>query len=265
MPSSVLLPTNHHQKGKIGCTKGSHTSSDCHAVMSHLLRDIREINEKGGIRCRLRLPAKGPGGEAAAIGHGAKAICPCILCHLGGSEGGGKGCCIRAKPEQICRLSKAPRSQCGDPGAKFDNKAQAEVIMLIREMLSSDCEDSATKLKELSAHPAASAHMEGINLLSGGTSGGRGVFELFPPEVMHLIQKGWRQHLLEGFCVLKRLKTGTAGSSDDPELSTRFIIPESQLDLVSDLAHKVGTHLPRNSDADLPRTMFEHGVTSDAH
>jgi len=258
IPNSVLFPTDHHQEAKLGCTLGSHTASDYHAVLRHLFRDIREINRKGGIKCHLRLPATAADGSTEVVDHGIKTIYPYILCHCGDSEGGDKGCCIRAKSKQICRFCKVPRDQCGDPSIKSDNKTQTEVSNLVKRVLESDDEAAAELLKELSVHPVISAYMDGIELLSGGPPRGRGVFSLSPPELMHLIQKGWHKYILEGFYGMKRL-------TDDAELSSRFIIPAADWHLVDLLASEVGSYLSRSSDTDLPRTNFKHGVTSDVH
>jgi len=157
---------------------------------------------------------------------------PCFLPHCGDSEGGDKGCCVRAKSKQICRFCEVPRDQCGDPSIKSDNKTQTEVSNLVKRVLESDDEAAAELLKGLSVHPVTSAHMGGVGLLPGGPPRGRGALSLSPPESMHLIQRGWHKCTLGGLHGVERL-------TDDAGLSSWPVAPAADWRLAGLLASGV--------------------------
>lgn len=80
-----------------------------------------------------------------------------------------------------------------------------------------------------------------------GSHNTRGIFGACPGEMLHLVLLGWFKYTIQSFFV----QAGTKDSDQHKFYHT--------------LCHDIGHQLQRQSDRDLPRTMFRKGISSTAH
>ena len=142
--------------------------------------------------------------------------------------------CRTGSVAQLCRACECPTNLSGWSKANFPFRRQSHIKQLVRNR-------RMTELQELSQH-----------FLSNGCDNlrfanpQRGIFGAVPGEILHVILLGWFKYTIEAFLA-------QAGSNTQA------------IKLYDDLFKRVGIKLSRQSDRDLPRTVFRKGLSSGGH
>ena len=157
---------------------------------------------------------------------------------IGDTEGHDQLCghykCRTGNVAQLCRACKCPTRLSGWSKANFPHRNISELKRLMNNQ-------DTDALQEMSQHYLAN----GFDRVRFGDRK-RGIFGAVPGEILHLVLLGWFTYTMEAFIA-------QAGSK------SKFM---KQYDK---LFTKVGNLLSRQSDRDLPRTVFRKGLSAGSH
>ena len=142
--------------------------------------------------------------------------------------------CRTGNVAQLCRACECPTNLSGWSKANFPFRRQTHIKQLVRNR-------RMRELQQMSQHFLANGC---DNLRFADPQ--RGIFGAVPGEILHVILLGWFKYTIEAFLAQAGLNT-------------------QAIKLYDELFKRVGTKLSRQSDRDLPRTVFRKGLSSGGH
>jgi hypothetical protein len=195
-----------------------------HRMICSVIRGMVDAQKSGGIRCTLPDPK----------GIEIRLTFKVALCFVVGDVEGHDVLCGRFQSHHTKRLSRecdCPTDQASNSNFECTFTSMHDIAMMRASV------NKKERLQNASYHDLDSAFS---NVWFGGGNP-HGIHRATPSEVLHTIQKGWHEYALEGFFGVL---------SDGP---TRF---------VEMIAKRLSEQLRHQSDRDLPRTSFPHGIST---
>jgi hypothetical protein len=214
---------------KPACTQSAQNVNDYHAQIKFILEEsgFLELQDRG-FKWILHYR-----GEPFPVTF--RTYVPFII---GDTEGHDQLCghykCRTGNVAQLCRACKCPTRLSGWSKANFPHRNISEFKRLMNNQ-------DTDALQQMSQHYLAN----GFDRVRFGDRK-RGIFGAVPGEILHLVLLGWFTYTMEAFIAQAGSKTKVMKQYDK-------------------LFTKVGNLLSRQSDRDLPRTVFRKGLSAGSH
>lgn len=159
----------------------------------------------------------------------------------------------RSNIVRLCRYCDCPFDLSDDPDYKYKYNQHSTIFKIVGKGVPSE-------LQQISAHPTPNA-WESIQFCD--TS--RGLFGALCADVMHCLQQGLHQYVIEMLFLQKKFKNITdqnENTNDEILYSTHSVFTDAYSKEFDAITKNYGKLLTHQSDRELPRTYFQTNYTS---
>jgi len=199
VPNSVNIPKSHHAKG---IAQGLASNRDYHAILNHILSEMKQVYRSGGLQCNLALPKRVPGtNQIEVIIHKNVSLYPYLLYVNGDTEGHNKLCSLKSNSHCNCRICNVLKADSGRPDAEFESRRMNQLKRTVTAAMHGEQEQKEKAILELNdacIYVTPNAFYQDIEFFDS-VNNFAGVFGVCPPELLHYLQKGKYCYVLEGF------------------------------------------------------------------
>jgi hypothetical protein len=200
VPNSVIIPKSHHPKQ---VPQGRSSNRDYHAILNHILSEMKDVCRADGLVCDLLLPRRIPGtSEIELKVHENVTLYPYLLYVNGDTEGHNKLCSLKANSHRNCRVCDVLKKDSGRPDVTFTLREMSKVKRLVDRALEGEARANE-KLDDLCIYATNNAFYEGVEFFDEITKRNSeivaGIFGVTPAELLHYLQKGQYLYVFEGF------------------------------------------------------------------